>query len=150
MQSKAATVGAYMKELAPERRKAIMTLRKTIKANLDEGIREIMQYGMIGYAIPHSIYPDGYHCDPSQPLPFLSLASQKNHIGLYLFCLYCDPAEVERFSAAWKKTGKRLDMGKSCVRVKALDDVPLEVLGKTVKRMTVKKFIKAYEAGRPV
>ncbi len=146
MQSAAPTVSEYLKELPDDRRKAIKAIRKAIKDNLDPQVREVIQYGMIGYAIPHSVYPAGYHCNPKQPLPFLSLASQKNHMALYLFCLYCDEGEVERFQEAWKNTGHKLDMGKSCVRFKKLEDVPLDVIAKTVKRMTVKKFIKAYES----
>ncbi len=112
MQSKATTVTQYLAELPDDRRKAIKAIRKVIKDNLDPQIKETIQYGMIGYAIPHTVYPAGYHCDPKQPLPFLSLANQKNHMALYLFCLYCDEAEVERFTEAWKKTGHKLDMGK--------------------------------------
>ncbi len=154
MQSSATTVAQYLKELPDDRRKTVKALRAVIKTNLDPQVKEVMQYGMIGYAVPHSVYPDGYHCDPTQPLPFLSLASQKNAVSLYLFCLYCDEDEVERFRDAWTKTGAKLDMGKSCVRIKTLDDVPLDVVGKTIKRMTLKKFIAAYEASlsatRPV
>jgi len=146
MQSSATTVTQYLAELPPERRALVKALRTVIKKNLDPKVKEVMQYGMIGYAVPHSVYPDGYHCDPKQPLPFLSLASQKNNVSLYLFCLYCDEDEVERFREAWTKTGAKLDMGKSCVRIKSLDDVPLDVVGTTVKRMTLKKFIAAYEA----
>ena len=145
MPTQPASVSEYLAGLPDDRRKALQALRKVIKANLDPKIKEGVQYGMIGYFVPHSVYPDGYHCDPKQPLPFLSLASQKNHMALYLFCLYTDPKEVERFGAAWKKAGKRLDMGKSCVRFKKLEDVPLEVLGTTVKRATVAKFLAAYE-----
>lgn len=145
MKSSATTVREYLDGLPDDRRQAIESLRKTIRANLDRRVVESIQYGMIGYAIPHSVYPPGYHCNPEQPLPFLSLASQKNHMALYLFCLYCDPKEVERFSKAWKKTGKRLDMGKSCVRFRKIEDVPLDVVGDTVKRMTVEAFVRAYE-----
>lgn len=105
-----------------------------------------MQYGMIGYYVPHSVYPPGYHCDPKQPLPFAGLASQKNHVSLYLMCVYLSPEDEAAFREAWTKTGRKLDMGKACVRFKSLDDVPLEVVGRTVKRATVKKFIDRYEA----
>ena len=97
MQSKASTVSEYLASLPEDRRKALNALRKVIKANLDKGFQEGMQYGMIGYFVPHEVYPAGYHCDPKQPLPFASVASQKNHIGIYLFCLYTDPDAVERF-----------------------------------------------------
>ncbi|MEM1450415.1 MAG: DUF1801 domain-containing protein [Planctomycetota bacterium] len=146
MQSKATTVKQYLAELEPDRRKAIEALRKVIRAHLDSRVKESMQYGMIGYSIPHSVYPDGYHCDPSQPLPFLSLGSQKRHMALYLFCLYVDGDEVARFEADWKGAGKKLDMGKSCVRFKKLDDVPLDVVGDAIARMDVDRFIAEYEA----
>ena len=97
----------------------------------------------------HSVYPDGYHCDPDQPLHFASIASQKNHIGLYFFCVYVDPDLQKWFVDAWKKSGKRLDMGKSCVRVKKLEDIPMDVVEKLFKRATAKKFIAAYDKIRP-
>jgi hypothetical protein len=105
-----------------------------------------MQYGMIGYFVPHSVYPPGYHCDPKQPLPFACLASQKNYISVYLGCVYTDPEHEAWFREAWAKTGKKLDMGKSCVRFKKLDDVPLNVIGQAIKRVPVKKFIEHYES----
>lgn len=121
-------------------------MRKTILANLDKDYEEGIQYGMIGYYVPHRVYPPGYHCDASQPLPFASIASQKNHMGLYLFCIYGDAGERARFERAWKGAGKKLDMGASCVRFKKLDDVPLDVVGETIRRMPAKKFIASYEA----
>ena len=147
MQSKSATITEYLRELPPDRRKAIRAIRKVIKDNLPRGYIEIWQNGAIGYVVPHSIYPSGYHCDPSQPLPFVGLASQKNHMGLYLFCLYTEPVDEKRFREAWFKSGKKLDMGKSCVRFKKLEDVPLEVVAQAIKRVPVKKFIASYEAG---
>ena len=147
MQSKAITITEYLKELPPDRRKAIRAVRKVIKDNLPAGYVEGVQYGAIGYFVPHSIYPNGYHCDPSQPLPFVGLASQKNHMGLYMFCLYTNGADQKRFRDAWVKSGKKLDMGKSCVRFKKLEDVPLDVVGQAIKRVPVKKFIASYEAG---
>ncbi len=145
MQSRAETVSQYLAGLPADRRRALAELRKVIRANLDPAIREGMQYGMIGYFVPHSVYPAGYHCDPKQPLPFASIASQKNHMALYLFCLYCDPQEVERFRREWLETGKRLDMGKSCVRFKRIEDVPLDVVAAAIRRMTAKRFIEFYE-----
>ena len=146
MQSKAKTVAAYLKELPADRRAALSEIRRVVLANLGEGFEEGMQYGMIGYYVPHRVYPAGYHCDPKQPLPFMSLASQKNHIGLYLGCVYINEAERERFVKAWKTSGKKLDMGKSCVRVKDLDGVPLDVLGETVAGISAERYIAAYEA----
>ena len=114
-----------------------------------------MQYGMIGYYVPHSVYPPGYHCDPKQPLPFAGLASQKNYMSIYLMCIYGDGEHAAWFREAWAKTGKKLDMGKSCIRFKKLDDVPLKVIGQAIKRVPVKKYIEHYEsvikcpAGKP-
>lgn len=145
MQSKATTVKAYLAELPPDRREAIEAVRATILKNLPKGYEEGMQYGMIGYFVPHSIYPAGYHCDPKQPLPFTSLASQKNHMAVYMGCIYGNPIELKKFLAAWEKSGKKLDMGKSCVRFKKLEDLPLKVIGDAIKRVPVKKFIEFYE-----
>ena len=145
MQSKAATVAAYLKSLPDDRRKALQAIRKVVNDNLDPKVKEAMAYGMPGWVVPLSVYPDGYHCAKDTPLPFASLASQKNHMALYLFCVYSVPGEAERLAKEWKAAGKKLDMGKSCLRFKKLEDVPLEVIGKAVKRMTLKKFIAGYE-----
>ncbi len=104
---------------------------------------------MIGWFVPHSIYPAGYHCDPKQPLPFASIASQKNHLAIYLFCTYLDATDADRFRAAWLATGKKLDMGKSCVRFRRIEDVPLDVVADAVRRMPVKAFIEQYERAVP-
>jgi hypothetical protein len=146
MQSKATTVAQYLAELPAERREAISAIRKVILDNLPEGYEEGMMYGMIGYFVPHRLYPPGYHCDPQLPLGYASLASQKNYMSLYLFCAYCDQTDGAWFREAWTKSGKKLDMGKSCVRFKKLDDVPLAVVGQAIKRMSVKKFIEVYES----
>jgi hypothetical protein len=105
-----------------------------------------MQYGMIGYYVPHKIFPPGYHCDPKQPLPFAGLASQKNHMAVYLMCVYGSKEQAEMFRKDWAKTGKKLDMGKSCIRFKKLEDLPLDVIGKAIARVPAKKYIAAYEA----
>ncbi len=107
---------------------------------------KIRPHGMIGYYVPQSVYPGGYHCDPKQSLPFAGLASQKNYMSIYLMCIYCDPEHAAWFHKAWAKTGKKLDMGKSCVRFKKIDDVPLDVIGEAVKRIPAKKFIQHYES----
>jgi hypothetical protein len=145
MQSKATTVEAYLQALPEDRREVLLAIRATILKNLPKGYQEGMQYGMIGYYVPHEVYPPGYHCDPKQPLPFLGLASQKNHMSLYLMCVYGDPDQEAWFRKAWTATGKKLDMGKSCVRFKRLEDVPLVVVGQAVKRVPVRKFIEHYE-----
>jgi len=146
MQSKATTVAQYLDELPADRREAIEAVRDVILKNLPKGYEEGMQYGMIGYYVPHSIYPDGYHCDPKQPLPFASLASQKNHMALYMMCLYIDSKREQWFREAWTKTGRKLDMGKSCVRFKKIEDVPLSVVGQAIKKVPVPAFIKFYES----
>ena len=146
MQSKAKTVEQYLRELPDDRREAISAIRDVMRKNIPKGFEEGMQYGMIGYYVPHSLYPDGYHCDPKQPLPYAHLASQKNHMSIYLMCIYGRDEDREWFVDAWTSTGRKLDMGKSCIRFKSLDDVPLEVVGKAVKRVTVKKFIDFYES----
>ena len=145
MQSTATTVQEYLDSLPADRRAAIEAVRKVILKNLDRDYAEGMQYGMIGYCVPHSVYPAGYHCDPKQPLPFASIASQKNHMALYLMCTYMNPEHEKWFREAWKKTGKKLDMGKSCIRFKKLDDVALDVIGEAIKRVPAKQFIAVYE-----
>ncbi len=148
MQSKATTIEEYLAELPEDRREAIKAVRAVILKNLPKGYEEIVQSGAIGYVVPHSVYPPGYHCDPSQPLPFVGLASQKNYMAIYLMCIYADPQHEARFREEWVKTGKRLDMGKSCVRFKKLEDVPLKVIGQAIKRVPVKKLITFYESTR--
>jgi len=144
MQSKATTVEQYLKELPAERREAISAVRQVILKNLPKGYIERMSYGMIGYAVPHSIYPAGYHCDPKMPLPFAGLASQKNYMSAYLCTCYGSDDE-SWFRAAWAKTGKKLDMGKSCIRFKKVDDLALDVIGESIRRMPVRRFIDYYE-----
>jgi hypothetical protein len=146
MQSKATTVKAYLAELPDDRRAAIQAVRKVILANLDKEYAEGMQYGMIGYYVPHSIYPAGYHCDPKQPLPFVCLASQKNYMSLYMLTVYGDGELATWFQTEWKKTGKKLDMGKSCIRFKKVDDLALDIIGEAIRRMPVTKHIEFYES----
>ena len=145
MQSKATTVEQYLAELPNERREAIEAIRKVILKNLPKGYEEGMQWGMPSYFVPLSAYPSGYNCQPDLPLPFVGFASQKNHMVFYGFCIYMDEELKNRFVTDWKKTGKKLDMGKSCVRFKKIEDVPLKVIGDAVKRVPMKKFIKQYE-----
>ena len=147
--AKTATIAAYMKGLPEDRREALEAIRTVINKNIDKPFEEGMQYGMPAWYVPHSVYPGGYHCDPKQPLPFASIANQKNHIGLYLFCVYQDKEVRDWFVEAWKASGKRLDMGKSCVRVKSLDGVPLDVLGQLFKKVKAKGYIASYDAIRP-
>lgn len=146
MSPKPTTVTDYLNNLSEDRRKQIEAVREVILANLPEGIEEGIQYGMIGYYIPLSIYPAGYHAKKGEPLPFIHLASQKNHMAIYLMSIYAAPGAETKFVDAYKSTGKRLDMGKACVRFKSLDDLPLEVIADTVSSLTVAEHIAHYEA----
>lgn len=145
MQSKAATVKEYLAELPADRRAIVSAVRDVILKNMDKDFEEGMTYGMIGYYVPHRIYPNGYHCDPKLPLPFAGLASQKNYLSLYIMSLYGDSPDEKRFRADWAKTGKKLDMGKCCIRFKKLDDLPLNLIADVFRRTSVKKWIAYYE-----
>lgn len=145
MRSNATTVGQYLRELPADRRAAISAIREVILANLPEGYEECMGYGMIGYVVPHRLFPAGYRCDPKLPLPFANLGSQKNHLALYLMTVYGDPETERWFRQAWADAGKKLDMGKSCVRFKKLEDVPLDVIGQVIARVPVKEYIARVE-----
>jgi len=140
VQSNAESVDEYLKELSPERQKAISTVRKLILDNLPKGYVETMLYGMISYVIPLKRYPKTYN---KKPLTLVSLASQKHYMALYLMNVYGDGEE--EFKKNYIATGKKLDMGKSCVRFKSLDDLPIELIGKTVARTSVNQFIDRYE-----
>jgi hypothetical protein len=144
VKSKAKTVAEYLAELPPDRREAVNAVRKVILENLPEGFEETMQYGMISYVVPFKLYPDGYHCDPSQPLCFAALASQKNYMAIYLMTVYGHKETENWFVKAYKATGKKLDMGKSCVRFKKLEDLPLGVIGQAIARVSVEQYLKAY------
>lgn len=144
MPSKPTTVAEYLEQLPPDRRAAVDAVRKVIRENLDKDYEEGIQYGMIGYYVPHRVFPDGYHCDPKQPLPFMSVASTKGHIGLHMFCIYGDDGMQQWFREAWKKAGKKLDMGAACVRVKKLEDIALDVVGEVVRRLPTARFVDYY------
>lgn len=146
MQSNAPTVAQYLEEL-PEERKAVMKkLHNSIKKNLPKGFKDIMQYGMISYVVPHSLYPAGYHCKPSDALPFMSLASQKNFIAVYHMGVYSDPAINKWFTEAYAKSGAgKLDMGKSCIRFKNISKIPVELIGELSSKVTPEEWIATYE-----
>lgn len=136
----------YISKIPEERREAMAQLRQTILTNLPPGFEETMNYGMIGYVIPHSNYPAGYHCDPNMPLPFLNIASQKNFIGVYHMGLYADDALLEWFQEEYPHYCKsKLDMGKSCIRFKKTNEIPFELIGKLCKKMTPGEWIAKYE-----
>ena len=141
--SKAKTVEAYLTELPPERREAVEKLREVILANLPDGYQESMNWGMISYEIPLERYPDTYN---KQPLALAALASQKNYISLYLMNVYGDPATEKWFTERYKASGKKLDMGKSCVRFKKLDDLPLDLVGEVIAMTSVGEYLRRYEA----
>ena len=147
MQSKATTVDAYLAELPEERQKPMEKLRKVIKKNLPKGFKESMGYGMMGWSVPHTIYPAGYHCNPKDPLPFMGLASQKNSINLYHMGIYADPKLLKWFQEAHAKaSAKKLDMGKSCIRYKKAEDIPYDLIGELASKITVDEWIKMYES----
>ena len=146
MQSKASTVDQYIEELTSDRQEAISAVRKVILKNIDPSFQETMQYGMIGYSVPHSLYPAGYHCDPKQPLPFAGLASQKNYMSLYLISAYNDTEFDSWIRNAFEKVGKKLDMGKCCIRFKKLEDLPMEIVAEAFRRVRCSQFVASYEA----
>jgi hypothetical protein len=141
MPDKPLTVAQYLASLPADRRATIEALRTVINANLDRDYEEGIQYGMLGYYVPHRIHPAGYHCDPSQPLPFAGLAAQKNYTSLYLMSVYSEHGDRDWFKKAWARTGKKLDMGKSCIRFQNIDDVALDVVAEAIRRMPAKRWI---------
>jgi hypothetical protein len=143
--SRAETVTAYLAELPDDRRREVKAVRKLVRAHLARGFVERMQHGMISWVVPLARYPETYN---GQPLPAVSLASQKNHLSLYLSCVYADPSERKRFEQAYARSGKKLDMGKSCVRFKHADDLATDAIAATLDRVTVDGFIAQYERSR--
>lgn len=147
MTSSATSPEQYINEAPEDRREALQKLRITILENLPKGFQEGMGYGMIGYSVPHTIYPAGYHCDPKTPLPFMSFASQKNSINFYHMGIYADKQLYDWFVAEFPKhSKKKLDMGKSCMRFKKVEDIPFELLGELSKKMTPEQWISIYES----
>jgi uncharacterized protein YdhG (YjbR/CyaY superfamily) len=146
MQSKATSPEDYLNELPEDRKAAINVLRKVIKKHLPKGFKEEMSYGMIGYVVPHKLYPNGYHCDPKLPLPFMSIASQKNFIAVYHMGLYADEKLMKWFTDAYARVvpGK-LDMGKSCLRFKKPEQIPFDLIGELAAKMTPQDWITLYE-----
>ena len=147
MQSKALTVEEYINELPSDRKEVIQKLRKTIVDNLPKGFEEMMGYGMMGYSVPHSIYPNGYHCNPKDPLPFMGMASQKNFVAFYHMGVYADKNLHDWFVAEYANRCKyKLDMGKSCVRFKKFDDIPYDLIAELTQKISVEDWIKTYES----
>ncbi len=145
MQSNAKTVDDYLGEIPQDRRKSIKMVRATILANLPDGIEENMNWGMIAYEVPLSVYPDTYN---GQPLMYAALASQKNHMAVYLTGIYMDEAGLKDFEAAYRATGKRYDVGKSCVRFRQIEDLPLDLIGQVIASTDMVNFISAYKGSR--
>jgi len=146
MTSNASTPEEYINELPEERKEVISKLRDAINKNLPKGFEEGMGYGMLSYHIPHSIYPDGYHCTPELPLPFMNLASQKNFVAVYHMGMYAKREILNWFTSEYPKHCKRkLDMGKSCVRFKRIDDIPYKLIGELAAKMTSEEWIDIYE-----
>jgi len=146
MQSKAKTVDAYIDELPEDRKKAVSEMRKVISKNLPKGFAEEMSYGMIGYVVPLSLYPKGYRCNPSLPLPLINVGSQKNFIALHHMGVYADKKLLDWFVAEYPKHCKtKLDMGKGCIRFKKMDDIPYKLVGELVSKITPKEWIATAE-----
>lgn len=146
MKIEAQSVQEYLENLPEERREPIEKLRKIISENLPNGFEEQLSYGMIGYVVPKSIYPKGYHCTPELPLPFLNIASQKNSINLYHMGIYADEKLLYWFQEEFPKySKKKLDMGKSCMRFKKPEDIPYELIGELAGKMTPQDWIEKYE-----
>jgi hypothetical protein len=146
MASTISTVDQYIEQLPTDRKSVMEKLRKVILKNIPKGFEETMSYGMIGYVVPHSVYPAGYHCNTELPLPFMSMASQKNFISLYHMGLYADEKLLNWFKEQYLKTSKSdADVGKSCIRFKKPFDIPYDLIGNLSKKMTTADWIKLYE-----
>lgn len=146
MKHKASTVEEYLNVIPEDRQPHMRKLHQTILDNLPDGFEACINYGMIGYVVPHSLYPDGYHCDPKLPLPFMNIASQKNFIGLYHMGIYSDPELLKWFQAEYPKYVKtKLDMGKSCIRLKKPEQIPYQLIGELATKITPQDWIDLYE-----
>lgn len=147
MRIEASNPDDYIRQIPEERRESFVALRQTILKSLPSGFEETMSYGMIGYVVPHSLYPAGYHCSPELPLPFISIANQKNFIGFYHMGLYASPELMDWFLASYDALNlRKLDMGKSCIRFKKWNEIPMDLLGQLVERVSPEDWIATYEA----
>lgn len=146
MQSNAQTPEEYISQIPDNYREAVSLLRKTILENLPAGFKEQMSYGMIGYVVPHSIYPKGYHCDPKLPLPFLNIAAQKNFIAIYHMGIYANPELLNWVTDEFRRYSKKPDMGKGCIRFKNASQIPYALIGELVKKIEVPEWITFYES----
>ena len=147
MQFKSKTILEYISQLTEDRKKPISKLRNIINQNIDRGFSEEINYGMIGWVVPHSLYPEGYHCDPKLPLPFMSIASQKHFIAVYHMGVYANPKLLEWFISEYPKhCSTKLDMGKSCIRFKKIENIPYNLIGELVAKMSANDWIMLYES----
>lgn len=147
MKANGTTVKEILTNVPEERAEAFNKLHETIIQNLPEGFEAAISYGGLGYVVPHSLYPSGYHCKPEEPLPFAGIASQKNSVNLYHMGIYSDPELLKWFIEEYPKHSKRkLDMGKSCIRFKKMEDIPFELIGELMKKMTVQDWVNIYES----
>ncbi|UCF36227.1 MAG: DUF1801 domain-containing protein [Acidobacteriota bacterium] len=145
MKSEANSVEEYLEKLSPERREALAEVRRVIQENLPEGFEEEMNWGMICYQVPLATFSDTYN---KQPLMYAALASQKNHMAVYLSCIYSDGRRREWFEDAYRATGKRIDMGKSCVRFRKLEDLPVDLIGQVIGRTSLEEFLEVYRKAK--
>jgi hypothetical protein len=149
MQSKATSPQEYIDSLPADRKQPMIELRKVILKNLPKGFSEVMSYGMLGYVVPHSLFPAGYHCNPKDPLPFLCIASQKNFVAVYHMCIYSDRELLKWFTSEYAKQSKRkLDMGKSCLRFKNPEEIPFKLIGELATKVTPQQWIDRYVSVR--
>jgi uncharacterized protein YdhG (YjbR/CyaY superfamily) len=140
------SVDEYVANVSENYHDAIQKLREVVKMNIPKGFVEMLNYGMIGFVVPHELYPNGYHCDPKLPLPFVNIAAQKNFISFYHMGIYAKPSLLEWFVEQYAKTStQKLDMGKSCIRFKKADHIPYDLIGELMKKMTVENWIEVYE-----
>ncbi len=147
MQIKASNTEEYISQIADDKKEAVTRLMEVIRKNIPEGFQEGIGYGMIGFAVPHSLYPAGYHCDPKTPLPFASVAAQKNFIAIYHMGIYANPDLYNWFIEAHAKASpKKLDMGKSCIRYKKPEDIPYDLIGELFTKMSVNDWINCYSS----
>ena len=147
MKKEAKTPDEYIRNCPADRIPAMTKLRQTILKNLPEGFEEVIIYGMIGYVVPHSVYPNGYHCDPKQPIPFINIASQKNFVALYHSGIFEDKKLLEWFQREYPKyCTTKLDMGKSCIRFKNVEKIPYELISELVRKVSVEEWLAVYEA----
>lgn len=147
MRIEANSVNEYLEKVPQDKKEYFETLRKTVVENLPVGFKECLGYGMIAYVVPHELYPNGYHCSTDLPLPFINLASQKNFIAFYHMGIYANPELMTWFTNEYPKhCSTKLDMGKSCIRFKKADQIPLKLIGELVQKISVKDWISLYES----